>query len=58
MLFHRSKSTTQLKLNVDNYHILQVKETKFLGVWLDSKLDCNRQFGALEYKVKQNKHLL
>ena len=58
MLFHRTKSTTQLKLHVGNYDIPQVTETKFLGVWLDHKLDWNKQIGAIETKIKQNKHLL
>ena len=58
MLFHRSKSTTQLKLHIGNYNIPQVTKTKFLGIWLDHKLDWNKQIGAIETKIKQNKHLV
>ena len=58
ILFSRSKNTTKLELKVGTLHIPQVKETKFLGVWLDDRLTWNKHLNVLENKIKQNKHLL
>ena len=58
MLFNRSKNTTKLELKVGMLDIPQVKETKFLGVWLDDRLTWNKHLNVLKNKIKQNKHLL
>ena len=58
MLFSRNKTQKIIDLKVGSMAIPQVPETKFLGVWLDSGLNWNKQINMLENKIKQNKHLL
>ena len=58
MLFNRRQIKDKINLTVGGITIPQVNETKFLGVWLDNRLNWNKHLSMLERKVKQNRHLL
>ena len=58
MLFNRRQIKDKVNLTVGGIAIPQVNETKFLGVWLDNRLNWNKHLSMLERKVKQNRHLL
>ena len=59
MLFSPGSSTPQLKLNpTGNTEIPQVTHTKFLGIWLDEKLNWKTHCNNLLLKLKRNVHLL
>ena len=54
-----NKTNAQLEhLEIGCYNIPVVKETKFLGVWVDNKLNWKNHITKLEGKLKMNLHLL
>ena len=59
MQFLHRKSTGQIKsIMIDNTKIPFVRETKFLGIWLDEKLSWKPHIAKLMNKLKRNIHLL
>ena len=59
MLFnYRSKNATQLKIRIDDVVIPQVPHTKFLGLYLDEKLNWKKHLDQLIRKIKSNTKLL
>ena len=58
MLFHSGKKPVSMKLELDNISIPVASRTKFLGIWIDSKLKWNEHVNQLILKLKRNQHLL
>ena len=52
------KSTTELDIKIEGQTIPMVNETKFLGVWIDSKLDWKIHTDKVLLKIKCNMNLL
>ena len=55
---HRKSSGKITSIKIDNTQLPFVKETKFLGIWLDKKLSWNSHTTKLINKLKRNIHLL
>ena len=59
MIHFNSKDTKEnIKLTIDNIALPGVTSTKFLGVWLDNKLDWHIHLNNLLLKTKRNINLL
>ena len=58
MLFDYKKNCEQISLSVDGVSLKQVSCTKFLGVWIDDKLNWQSHFEKIIIKLKQNINLL
>ena len=59
MQFLHRKSTGQIKsIMIDNTQLPFIRETKFLGIWLDEKLSWKPHIAKLINKLKRNIHLL
>ena len=59
MLFnHRTKTATQISIKIDDVVIPQVPHTKFLGIYLDEKLNWKKHLDQLIRKIKSNIKLL
>ena len=58
VLFKKNGDKTEIKLTLDNNHITSVKETKFLGMWLDCYLNWNIHLTNLFVKLKRNQSML
>ena len=54
----RDKSFEFLGLDIDNYCLPCVECTKFLGIYIDHKLNWNDQFNHVTSKMKRNCHML
>ena len=55
---HRKSTGKIISIKIDNTQLPFVKETKFLGIWLDEKLSWNSHTIKLINKLKRNIHLL
>ena len=55
---HRTKTATKIKLEIDSVEIPQVPHTKFLGIYLDEKLNWKKHLDQLIRKIKSNTRLL
>ena len=55
---HKSKSTTKINIHIDGESIPQVSNTKFLGIFVDNKLNWKKQLDHLIRKIKCNTKLL
>ena len=60
ILFSASTSNTQLhiELELGEHKITNTTHVKFLGVWIDHKLQWNKHLNTLIMKLKQNTNLL
>ena len=58
ILFRKGGNKQELRLEIDGIEIDSMKNTKFLGLWLDSHLNWSMQMSKLFTKIKQNKALL
>ena len=58
MLFNEKIPIKDFTLEVESCVLPRVSCTKFLGVWIDSKLSWERHIAKLILKIKHNKHLL
>ena len=59
MLFDRKcKSSTKVSLKINDVTLPKVQSTKFLGVWIDEKLDWTEHTNKLILKLKKNMNLL
>ena len=59
MMFKHRKSTDKFTgLQIKDVTLLLVKETKFLGIWLDEDLSWNSHLSKLSGKIKRNMHLI
>ena len=59
MQFLHRKSTGQIKsVKIGNTQLPFVRDTKFLGIWLDDKLSWKPHITNLTNKLKRNLHLL
>ena len=52
------KQKRQYKIVIDNYTLLMVTKTKFLGVWIDNLLNWQTRFDQLCLKIVRNTNLL
>ena len=52
------KGNTELEIKIEGQNIPLVNETKFLGVWVDSKLDWKIHTDKVLLKIKHNMNLL
>ena len=57
MLFS-DKKIEKFTIEVDNINLTTVSHTKFLGVWIDNRLNWDFYFNKLLLKTKRNIHLL
>ena len=55
---HRKSASKITSIKIDNTLLPFVKETKFLGIWLEEKLSWNAHTTKLINKLKKNIHLL
>ena len=55
---HNSAASTGGSIYIDGIAIPEVKETKFLGIWLDNRLSWNAHLSKLFIKLKRNLNLL
>ena len=55
---HKVKSATRINISIDNEAIPQVSNTKFLGVFVDDKLNWKKHLDHLIKKIKCNTKLL
>ena len=55
---HRKPKGKLMSINLRNITIKFVKETKFLGIWLDENLNWSAHTSKLITKLKRNTHLL
>ena len=58
MLFHNGRKPVSITLELEEISIPIASTTKFLGVWIDSKLKWNEHVNQLVLKLKRNQHLL
>ena len=59
MLFsHKAQKAIKIKINIDNVEIPQVANTKFLGIYIDEKLNWKKHVDHLTRKLKSNTKLL
>ena len=58
MLFNDKACKKKISIKVDDIVLPTVECTKFLGVWIDSKLTWKSHINKLVIKLKQNMHLL
>ena len=58
MLFNDKDHKKNVSIKVDDIVLPTVECTKFLGVWIDSKLTWKSHINKLVIKLKQNMHLL
>ena len=58
MLFSPDGKDREFNISISDIVIPTVKETKFLGVWIDHKLNWNTNFSKIINKVKQGLKLL
>ena len=59
MLFDRKcKNSTKVSLKINDVTLPKVQSTKFLGVWIDEKLDWTEHTNKLILKLKKNMNLL
>ena len=58
MLFSPDGKEREFSINISDIVIPTVKETKFLGVWIDHKLNWNTNFSKIINKIKQGLKLL
>ena len=58
MLFHVKDHKKDVSIKLDNIILPFVETTKFLGVWIDSKLTWTYHVNKLLIKLKQNMNLL
>ena len=60
ILFPSSNRNTQLhiELELGEYKIRNTNQVKFLGLWIDQKLQWNKHVNTLVMKLKQNTNLL
>ena len=58
MLFSPDGKEREFSINISDIIIPTVKETKFLGVWIDHKLNWNMNFTKIINKIKQGLKLL
>ena len=56
--FNSKNNNENVKLSIDNIALPGVTSTKFLGVWLDNKLDWHVHLNNLLLKIKRNINLL
>ena len=54
VLFKRNGNKSEISLNLGNICIKSVKETKFLGLWLDFNLNWSSHLSKLFLKLKRN----
>ena len=58
VLFKKNGDKTEIKLTLDKSQITSVKDTKFLGMWLDCYLNWNIHMTNLFVKLKRNQSML
>ena len=58
MLFQKNNKNIEIELKVKDMIIVNQKETKFLGMWLDQSLSWHSHIQKLILKIKRNKYLL
>ena len=60
ILFSASTSNTQLhiELELGEHKLINTNHVKFLGLWIDQKLQWNKHLNTLVMKLKQNTNLL
>ena len=59
MIFKHKNSVGKLtRLQIEGVSLPLVKETKFLGIWLDDELNWNCHLSKLSTKIKRNVYLL
>ena len=58
IFFGDNKNKIKLKLEIDNIILNPVECLKFLGLWIDEKLNWNIHINKLINKIKRNIHLL
>ena len=58
IMFKKNGDKSELKLDIGNTHIKSVKETKFLGMWLDCHLNWSSHLNKLFVKLKRNQAML
>ena len=58
MLFHDSHKNIAFELSIAGVKLPTVQHTKFLGVYIDSKLKWDHHVNKLILKIKHNRHLL
>ena len=58
MLFNGKKSDISFDLELENCILLHVTCTKFLGVWIDERLNWERHLNKLLLIIKRNRYLL
>ena len=58
MVFANSKKNITVDICIDNIPIKCVENNKFLGVWVDNKLNWHTHVNKLTLKLKRNIHLL
>ena len=58
VLFKRNGNKSEMSLNLGNICIKSVKETKFLGLWLDCNLNWSSHLSKLFLKLKRNEAML
>ena len=58
MLFQKNNKNIEIELKVKDMIVVNQKETKFLGMWLDQSLSWHSHIQKLILKIKRNKYLL
>ena len=58
VLLKKNGDKSEINLNIGNSYIASVKETKFLGMWLDCHLNWNSHLNKLFLKLKRNQAML
>ena len=58
VLFNNKSKTKELTLNIGTYKLHSSEIVKFLGVWIDNRMNWTKHISTLKVKLKQNMHLL
>ena len=58
VLLKKNGDKSEINLNIGNSYIASVKETKFLGMWLDCHLNWSSHLNKLFLKLKRNQAML
>ena len=58
ILFHKTKETKHIVINIGNQTIKNTTGTKFLGLWIDEHLNWNTHIQKLHLKLTRNTNLL